>query len=157
MGAGGAPAPLRACTSRKNRGGMRGRRREERRRGGAGGGRRMSAPPVHESWIRHCQQSTRLLNPKFPHVYQQKPSVLYIRVVVYLTTGEYFKKQQERIVSRFCKPNSIENEETYCKLCGNKKLKVRGLLVSITQKVHKYRFTLHRMSMEHHLYFHLEL
>ena len=46
--------PLRAWTSRKNRRGMRGRRREERRRGGAGGGRRMSAPPVHESWIRHC-------------------------------------------------------------------------------------------------------
>ena len=36
--------PLHACTSRKYRGGMRGRRREERRRGGAGGGRRMSAP-----------------------------------------------------------------------------------------------------------------
>lgn len=53
VGAGGAPAPLRAWTSRKNRRGMRGRRREERRRGGAGGGRRMSAPPVHESWIRH--------------------------------------------------------------------------------------------------------
>ena len=48
VGAGGAPAPLRACTSRKNRGGMRGWRREERR-GGAGKGRRMSAPPVHES------------------------------------------------------------------------------------------------------------
>ena len=53
--------PLRACTSRKNRGGMRGRRREERRRGGAGGGRRMSPPPSmnlgsatgYRRWIQH--------------------------------------------------------------------------------------------------------